>query len=681
MKISYRAEVDGLRGIAIILIILSHFNSLNFVAGGVNIFFVISGYLVAQIISKKDLNITNFYKTRLVKIYPLIFVVGTITFLLFFLIGDLSKYNLIIDSYITSVIGVFNFYLIDVGNIYSNQDSVNPFLPFWAFCVIIQFYLIFPITLKAIYLIKKKLNANDNFIIFSFFVISSIFFVLLLFFKENSLFNFYSPFGRYWQFFLGSTLFFIIKFKKKLYFNNLTSALGFILIIIWQLDFEYFYSYKKTSLLLTFSSLLFLYSVGDNFFNKIISLNFFTKIGKISYPLYLVHMPAIYFVTLYTDIFKVTLSLLLTIFLTTCLINFENSKIYNYLINFVLKKSFFYISLLLISILCGNYVLNEDNIQISKKKFIKESEKINYLAQRNINLQKKYLNKGLNAEKLFLGNNNTPCIDAFENTDTLDMEESFTNCTISNIKNDRNLFLVGGSQLSALGYNLSKRTKKFNYHHFTRTWYLYLPNFIRVDVRTEVEDKNYKIFTDKVEKILLSNNKNSIVIFYSRLPYMLESSLFDNKEGGVEYGNVLFKYISNNKKKIETSFKESIEKLSSENINIILIYPIPEVGFNPKDRLINFKIFKKNTFTSTSFDVYKNRTKTSFDLLDSIQGKNIYRVYPHTIFCDNLKKDRCITHNNKDIFYSDKTHLSIKGAEIVNNLIIKEIDKIQETFN
>jgi hypothetical protein len=79
--------------------------------------------------------------------------------------------------------------------------------------------------------------------------------------------------------------------------------------------------------------------------------------------------------------------------------------------------------------------------------------------------------------------------------------------------------------------------------------------------------------------------------------------------------------------------------------------------------------------------VYKNRTKTSFDLLDSIQGKNIYRVYPHTIFCDNLKKDRCITHNNKDIFYSDKTHLSIKGAEIVNNLIIKEIDKIQETFN
>ena len=116
MKISYRAEVDGLRGIAIILIILSHFNSLNFVAGGVNIYFVISGYLVAQIISKKDLNITNFYKTRLVKIYPLIFVVGTITFLLFFLIGDLSKYNLIIDSYITSVIGVFNFYLIIISS-------------------------------------------------------------------------------------------------------------------------------------------------------------------------------------------------------------------------------------------------------------------------------------------------------------------------------------------------------------------------------------------------------------------------------------------------------------------------------------------------------------------------------------------------------------------------------------
>jgi len=79
---------------------------------------------------------------------------------------------------------------------------------------------------------------------------------------------------------------------------------------------------------------------------------------------------------------------------------------------------------------------------------------------------------------------------------------------------------------------------------------------------------------------------------------------------------------------------------------------------------------------TTSFDVYKKRVKSSFDLLDQIQNDNIYRVYPHTLFCNTIIKDRCITHNEKNVFYYDNHHPSLKGSEMINDLIMKEIEKI-----
>ena len=127
-------------------------------------------------------------------------------------------------------------------------------------------------------------------------------------------------------------------------------------------------------------------------------------------------------------------------------------------------------------------------------------------------------------------------------------------------------------------------------------------------------------------------------------------------------------------------------KFQKKNI-IILIYPIPEVGWNPNKKIHNQWIklrFPKHfniANITTSYEVYKNRTKSSFELLDSIQDDNIYRVYPHTLFCDTTIKDRCVTHDDKDIFYADDDHPSIKGDEMINDLIMKEIEKIELQFN
>ena len=70
-----------------------------------------------------------------------------------------------------------------------------------------------------------------------------------------------------------------------------------------------------------------------------------------------------------------------------------------------------------------------------------------------------------------------------------------------------------------------------------------------------------------------------------------------------------------------------------------------------------------------------------FELFDSIEGDNIYRVYPHKLFCDTNVKERCVTHDNKNIFYADDDHPSVKGAEMINDLIMKEIEKIELKSN
>ena len=86
-------------------------------------------------------------------------------------------------------------------------------------------------------------------------------------------------------------------------------------------------------------------------------------------------------------------------------------------------------------------------------------------------------------------------------------------------------------------------------------------------------------------------------------------------------------------------------------------------------------------YITTSLKVYKERTKSSFELLDSIQSNNIYRVYPHKLFCDTTIQNRCVTHDDKNIFYLDSDHPSLKGAEMINDLIMKEIEKIELKSN
>jgi len=214
---------------------------------------------------------------------------------------------------------------------------------------------------------------------------------------------------------------------------------------------------------------------------------------------------------------------------------------------------------------------------------------------------------------------------------------------------------------------------------------LFFPGFDKF-YRNEISNKCLNShFQNLISQIKMENNP--ILIFLGRLPLYISSRYFNNNEGGIEGNKWQHELRSNGEfESIKESFKISVNNLAKGKSSIILIYPIPEVGWDvPSEILKRFFIFNnefsEKNFVTTSYELYKERTKSTFKLLDEIKGDSVYRVYPHKLFCDTFIKSRCITHNKDYIFYADDDHPSIKGSIEINNLIIKEIENIENDKN
>ena len=131
--------------------------------------------------------------------------------------------------------------------------------------------------------------------------------------------------------------------------------------------------------------------------------------------------------------------------------------------------------------------------------------------------------------------------------------------------------------------------------------------------------------------------------------------------------------------------KLQIYDIINQGHKLILVYPVPEMGFEPY-KLLYSRYKKKYLFDVDQsfvsiiigiFEVYKRRNKSAFELLNTIKSPNIYRIYPHTYFCNKKIENRCIANDEENIFYWDSNHLSIQGSKFVVNDLLNVIKNIQ----
>jgi len=304
MKIPYRKEIDSLRALAVLAVIIYHakipFFGGHILSGGyigVDIFFVISGYLITyQIIeilnSKKKFLFLDFYEKRVRRILPaLIFVIIASTFLFKNLIPD-ALINFI-DSLIFVSLFLSNFFFYFTGLKYGAEHSLNiPYLHTWSLAVEFQFYIIIPLLIYLIFKLKKNIT-KFLILLFLFSLLFSIFFKN----HYDTQKSFYLFEYRLWEFLAGSIVYIFEKrFKYISFLKKFSKVFFYISILVIFSTFLLLNEKTINSAYLTLipiiSVMLFIFFFNHNFFfAKIISSSFIVYIGKISYSLYLWHYP------------------------------------------------------------------------------------------------------------------------------------------------------------------------------------------------------------------------------------------------------------------------------------------------------------------------------------------------------------------------------------------------------
>ena len=683
MKLLYRSEIDGLRAIAVLSVIFYHFRldlfGINPFKGGyigVDIFFVISGFLIFSLINlelkkNQNLNLFNFYVRRLRRIIPPLLFVILIILPLSYIYLLPNKLIDVLESIFSSLLFFSNYYFYFTKNVYGASDSlVEPFLHTWSLSVEEQFYLFLPL----ISILLFKYLKNFIFIFFILIICFSFYYSINLSLKNPDL-SFYSIHTRIWELGIGCLLALISEKKKlvlSLKFRNLLPKLG-ILMILYPLIFynhDNLHSPLHNLVPVFGTSLIILFSNNDELITKFLKNKLLVGIGLISYSLYLWHYP-ILSIARNSDLIQMySLSILSSIFFLILFILL--SLLTFYLVEKPSRDNQVSVKKIFIAILIS-YILILTSIFVTKNNegFKGRFSQLNF-AEISLNNEQTW--------DILKNNNLESCIDIVEG------------CKFG-ATNLKKVFLVGDSQMASLSYGLKDKIIEQNYqfHTYLNNCGIIFPEFDLINSKTgRIVDSPFctKNYFNQIKNILLKE-KQSIFIFGGRYQVYISNKLFltDNDK---KFKNWNLQYVSSrNYNNVMESFTDLVKKLARNN-TIFLIYPIPEIEKNvpntianklPKNIFENKKfILNTENFLTTSYIKFLSRQKDTITMLNGIKDKNIIRIYPSKIFCDNLIESQCITHDEKDIFYADDNHLSLKGSDLLNEQIILKLKQIKKNY-
>ncbi len=305
-KVTYRPDIDGLRAIAIILVIIFHAGFSIFPGGyiGVDIFFVLSGFLITSLIDyeiKENIfSFKNFYLRRIRRILPvLVFIMLITTIPAYFLLfaDNLESFG---RTLIQTLLCSNNFYLyVNLSDYFAENSDLIPFLHTWSLSVEEQFYLFLPPLLLVLH---KKLSFNKrSCVLFLLFAISLIFSIYQT--KTNSRAAYFLLPSRLFELLIGSCL--AIYWDRLPNFNqlknNLLSITGLFLIFIPAITLNNTSSFPGINAFWPCLGTAILIISGKStntrgVINKLIENKIFVGIGLISYSLYLWHWPIFVFI-------------------------------------------------------------------------------------------------------------------------------------------------------------------------------------------------------------------------------------------------------------------------------------------------------------------------------------------------------------------------------------------------
>lgn len=647
----YRKDLDGLRALAVLSVIFYHakisVSGVHLFSGGffgVDIFFVLSGYLITKIL--KD-GITNkftfieFYWRRAKRIIP------ALLFMLF--VTTLFAYKILLPDQLVSYAKSLNAALYFSSNFYFfNEDGYTtaasifkPLLHTWSLGVEWQFYMLFPILMFAI----RKSSTR-----FSVLIISLLFFTSLQIASatvvEHPNFAFYLLPSRAWELLAGSLCVYFqggVNLKTHSHLNKVLPSLGISLVLLSIFlitDKENLPSYL--SLIPVIGTCIYLlYANNSDLVTRTLSLRPVVFVGVISYSLYLWHQPVFVFyrftaseaLSLY-EVFSLTVISIILAIMSYYLIESPARNIKNKVYALPMSLA------IVVLFVGGNSFINN-----------------NGYPQRLSGIASIY-GKGSQLPKM------NECGDGVG---------SF--CLNHNDKSNNEIILVGDSHAQAMSSSLYELATKSGYN-FTNFSMASCPVISLITKKLNDGNDDACNNLSKNADEYIKKHKNSIVIYMTRMPlYMLNDKY--------KVGQWLFSTTGNG---VASDIIESINRWRTNGNTVVVVYPVPQPPFDvpteANKKLSEFKsidqklnAFKKQGFLSFDKSKYQHvwdvNFKKSIDLFNSVSDSRVLRIIPGDLLCNN---NICKTHDNDHLLYSDDNHLTYYGMHIL-------VDDIKRKLN
>jgi peptidoglycan/LPS O-acetylase OafA/YrhL len=608
-----RFDIQGLRGVAILSVILFHFFPKFFPIGylGVDLFFVISGFLITSIVSKelkeKKFSFRLFFIKRVYRILiPILFVLIFFGILSFFILlpKDLNNFW---NSILSTLLFMPNIFFWITGGYFGAANEFKPLLHLWSIGLELQFYFLFPFILAFIfkYFNKKK--------IFCFLILLTIFFIIYLFII-NTNFSFFNLPGRLWEFLIGSLAFLIPRKNKNIFFYYICLFFLFFLLFFFSK-----FNFLNLFIVVITAGIVISYNV-----NSILNHQIFLFFGKISYSLYLIHWPILVFVKYYLIRELLYHELFFLLFLSIVI----SYYFWFYVEDYFRKKLPFKFPIKLITILLA---------------LLFSAYFVNFFG-------KSFTNRLL-LNNLLIANS----VDSHFRCNVVNysFDRGQKACIFFDSKHKNEIALLGNSHAQMYGYAFENIVQALSINGRILALDGCLPT-TTYNISKECIDKA----AINLSKIIEDKNITAVLIGMN----WDHSFLFD------KYNNKIVK-------NVDLILVQSLHQLSLElnkyNKKIIIIGPVSIPGYNFAFNLSRKEYFKNNKILLPDYNDKNNfekRYQDIFNYLNNLQFVTL--VKPHEVQCTNSKCNFLI--NGKSIF-SDNNHLSKDGSLLMQDLLLKSI--------
>ena len=634
-KLTYRPDIDGLRGIAILSVVVYHFfpNLLTGGFAGVDIFFVISGYLITKIILKdlknNQFTFWNFYQRRILRIFPALVLVFT-TFLLFgwgVLFRD--EFQNLGKHVFGGSFFISNFILWRESGYFDTASELKPFLNLWSLAIEEQFYLGWPLFLAVF--MKLKWN---RFIFQATLATLLISFTLGIYFSPiKPVFSFYLPFTRVWELMVGAIIpiinlekkadFFRLKYKRFDFFIALT-GINFILLSIIFINEKTFYYPYYWALFPTVGSACLILSKNNWLSKNVLANKGLIFIGLISYPLYLWHWPMLSFAKIILGSIDLSIKYKILLIAISFLCSYITYRYVERRIRFSkfkkAKAILLFFSVVVLGLFSEIYITKDRLIPFNKIGFTTEdwSYGAGYPLQNRLDVL--FINGKKDKYSVFIGDSHTQ--QYWPRIETL----------ITKDKNLNSAIFIAGGGCPPIPHVREDKTHRYCFN------------------MTEETLKLINYFDNKIRKVIIS----------ASWAYFGSNYYFLYKNRKIPMNTKL------GKKLAQKSLEEFILSIQNQNREVILLHDIPtHANFCPRGHFQRRSFFmekigvkkeqKKKVAHISKQEILKNQQfrKTIEDIANST---NVKLIDPFDYLCNENSCDIYATQNS--FRYKDGSHLA-----------------------